>query len=721
MKKLIFTIIILSFCINDIKAQSTLQWDTVYNDSFNKSDLIKAMTIDANGDVIVTGCTAWNTSSNYVMTTIKYNGSNGNTIWKSNYDGVASFDQGNAVVVDASGDVYVAGQTRTGGYGTDDYVTIKYNGTNGSVIWSQTYNGTQNGSDVITSMVVDNSKNVYVTGYTGGTAYRHFCTIKYNSSGVQQWMSATDTVSWSNKGSVIGLGSNGYLYVVGPNWDGVNLSNQTDLLIKQDPANGNIIWKTKYIGDNGIGQQVAFDISQMKIDQSSNIFLTGSINQVHNSISSDDYLTIKYDGAIGDTLWTKLYPGSGNEYSRDLVLDQSGNPIVTGGAFGDYLTIKYDGTNGNTIWQNTWNNPAQNDDDALGIAVDALGNIYVTGQSWYSALNGNGWEDVATVKYDGVTGSELWVQSFNYPGNDKSESGRFIATDGNGCLFVSGWTESVANDNDYLLVKYCEPLPLKSNFSYVSLCWKDSVQFMDASIGGAASWLWNFGDPASGINNTSSLKNPFHIFTSAGTYNVTLIISNGSSFDTLMQTVIALSPSQGVNAGIDITIMQGANTTLSATGSSNYVWSPSTGLNCTSCQSPIANPDLTTTYYLTATDSNGCTNTDSVTVYVLKSEIKCSEVFIPTAFSPNNDGQNEVLYVRGNCIKEISLKIYDRWGEKVFETTDIAKGWDGAYGSTSLTTSNRMEMNTEVFIYYLNATLSNGDQINRKGNISLIR
>ncbi|TAL57928.1 MAG: gliding motility-associated C-terminal domain-containing protein, partial [Bacteroidetes bacterium] len=87
--------------------------------------------------------------------------------------------------------------------------------------------------------------------------------------------------------------------------------------------------------------------------------------------------------------------------------------------------------------------------------------------------------------------------------------------------------------------------------------------------------------------------------------------------------------------------------------------------------------------------------------------------YIPNAFSPNGDGENDIFYVRGNCIKELTFIIYNRWGEKVFETTDPKICWDGIYKGKPL--------NTAVFVYYMEATLTNGEKINRKGNISLIK
>lgn len=89
-----------------------------------------------------------------------------------------------------------------------------------------------------------------------------------------------------------------------------------------------------------------------------------------------------------------------------------------------------------------------------------------------------------------------------------------------------------------------------------------------------------------------------------------------------------------------------------------------------------------------------------------------SELFIPTAFSPNSDGNNDVLHVRGP-IKEMNFYIYDRWGELVYHGTDPMQGWDGKFGGELL--------NSAVFTYYFRGKLTNGEEVTQKGNITLLR
>ena len=159
-----------------------------------------------------------------------------------------------------------------------------------------------------------------------------------------------------------------------------------------------------------------------------------------------------------------------------------------------------------------------------------------------------------------------------------------------------------------------------------------------------------------------------------------------------------------------VTITSGQSTQLNGTGGFYYSWSPAASLSCSICPNPIANPSVTTTYTLTVTDTLGCTSTDTVTVFV---DILCGEVFVPNAFSPNGDSQNDVLYVRGACIVTMDFYIFNRWGEQVFHTNDISVGWDGMWRG--------MKCENAVFNYLIKGTLIDATEVLKKGNVSLVK
>ena len=144
-----------------------------------------------------------------------------------------------------------------------------------------------------------------------------------------------------------------------------------------------------------------------------------------------------------------------------------------------------------------------------------------------------------------------------------------------------------------------------------------------------------------------------------------------------------------------------------------YQWLPSDLFVNANLANPIAHTLGNTDFTVFVTDSIGCSNKATVSVKIR--EYSCSNpfVFVPNAFSPDGDGNNDVLYVRGKIISQLYFVIYDRWGEKVFETRDINLGWDGIYKDKAA--------DPGVFVYYLEVTCVDNQKYFQKGNITLIR
>ncbi len=235
-----------------------------------------------------------------------------------------------------------------------------------------------------------------------------------------------------------------------------------------------------------------------------------------------------------------------------------------------------------------------------------------------------------------------------------------------------------------------------------TLCYNSS-----ATIGAAAqnnvNYTWQ---PATGLSNANTAQ-PIATPLNTATYTVTAATNGCTISDSITINVLQ---NIAANAGNDVTIMLGTNTTLTGstlTGAS-FNWSPPTYLSCDTCATTLASPTNTTTYVLTASQ-NSCSSTDTVTVYV---DTDCGELFVPNVFSPNGDGANDFLNVYGNCITAIDFLIFDRWGELVFESTDINQGWDGTYKGQKL--------DEAVFVYKLTATV-NGKIVEKKGNVSLVK
>jgi len=173
-------------------------------------------------------------------------------------------------------------------------------------------------------------------------------------------------------------------------------------------------------------------------------------------------------------------------------------------------------------------------------------------------------------------------------------------------------------------------------------------------------------------------------------------------------------------------IRRGDTITLTATASSIdviFTWSPAQGLSCTDCSSTFATPDFTTSYTITAS-LNGCLDTAisriivSSDTVVIPRDSCVTSLYMPNAFTPNGDGVNDYFLVYGNGIEEMHLRIFDRWGNFLFESFNKNVGWDGTYRGELL--------RPDVFVYQIEVRFCDGSRLTglsdyKKGSVTLIR
>ncbi|MCC6187172.1 MAG: gliding motility-associated C-terminal domain-containing protein, partial [Chitinophagaceae bacterium] len=181
---------------------------------------------------------------------------------------------------------------------------------------------------------------------------------------------------------------------------------------------------------------------------------------------------------------------------------------------------------------------------------------------------------------------------------------------------------------------------------------------------------------------------------------------------------VTVHPLPIVDAGADQRVLAGTAVQLLGTGTNikDYLWWPDTALSCANCPNPKTTATKTTLYTLKVTSDFGCSDTDQVNIVVFCDQ---SQLFIPNTFTPNGDGQNDYFFPQGTGVGKIkSFIVYNRWGQKVFERTNIdinvrEQGWDGSFGGTTL--------GSDTFVYTLEATCDNGEIVFLKGDITLIR
>ena len=182
----------------------------------------------------------------------------------------------------------------------------------------------------------------------------------------------------------------------------------------------------------------------------------------------------------------------------------------------------------------------------------------------------------------------------------------------------------------------------------------------------------------------------------------------------LVGTILYPSPTLAISSNPD-SIFVGQSVQLTATDDATYIynWVPDTTLSALDVYNPVARPRQSTFYILTVENTLGCKTTDSILVPIRAPICGDPVVFIPNAFSPDGDGYNDELMVNGNNITDLTLEIYNRWGQRVFATTALNQGWDGRFQGA--------ELPPDVYGYYFKCVCDDGSTFFKKGNITLLR
>lgn len=406
-------------------AEVDTAWVRIYKGPVDGVDIPSDLVVDRYGNVYVTGASddGEENDSNYDYTTIKYD-SSGNRLWVKRYKGpVNGWDWAIDMTLDRWGNVYVTGQS-LGSNRHNDYATVKYDSL-GNELWARRYNGPANLTDEASSIVVDGAGNVYVTGTSKSEETDDdYVTIKYDADGNQLWVArynASD--NGKDKASRAALDVSGNLYVTGSSG---TIKYNTD---------GNLLW------------HAAANSSDIATDSCGNVFVIGYRDNFQHS----GYVTTKYD-SLGNELWVQSYEGEGKWIGEAfaLALGGAGNVYVTGRCNGDYVTLKY-GSDGNQLWvQKYGGTKKRSENGARDVAVDASGNVYVTGASYSAGTH----DDCVTIKYDPL-GNQLWVARYNGP-SSAYDSSYDVVVDGCDNVYISGSADGSNAGYDYVTIKYVQ-------------------------------------------------------------------------------------------------------------------------------------------------------------------------------------------------------------------------------------------------------------------------
>jgi gliding motility-associated-like protein len=270
--------------------------------------------------------------------------------------------------------------------------------------------------------------------------------------------------------------------------------------------------------------------------------------------------------------------------------------------------------------------------------------------------------------------------------------------------------------NDTLKINF--QVSPNADFAFKPVCLGSPTSYTDMSSPGSGtivSWSWNFG------NDTSIMKDPIKTFTSSGNHTVTLLVNNGSCVDSIKKAVwVNANPVANYSfapAACGYTATFADLSTLNPGNVNNWSWDFG-DLGTSIIQNPTHVYADSGSYIVTftVTSDSGCAAIFSDTVKL----VRCNDIVegigepaVPTGFTPNGDGNNDILYVKGGPYNHLDFRIFNEWGQQIFQSTIQSSGWDGTFKSSMQPVG--------AFVWTVEGELIDGRKIKMAGEVLLTR
>lgn len=696
---------------------SSIIWSTFLGGS--SADGGYSLKLLSNGNVVVTGGTA---SNNFPVTDDVWNdtyggsvdgfvsilNSTGTGLIASTFAGTSQYDQSYFIETDASDHIYITGQTR-GSWTVSDDVYFDTNGSQfitklqedlSDVIYSTRFgSGTTAVNISPCAFLVDVCENVYVSGW-GGSVNNSFNIATGNTSGMPVTADALDATSTGSDFYFFVLEKNGLSLLYASFFGGSTSTEHVDGGTSRFDKSGTI-YQAVCAGCGGFDDfptttgawsetngsfncnlgvaKIEFNLAGVYADSEAEPDIVGcapfTIHFENLSSDAEDYIWNFGDGVGTSTAFepTYAYTTSGSFLVSLIVIDsQTCNIADTA-----YLNV--------TVFEDS---------------IFASFNVEEIFSCDSLIANFTNTSDVipgTTYQWifgDGFTSTEYApVHTYNSPG---VYTVQLIATNPNSCNYKDTATYVIsytleANEGYEVDASGCLPL----------------IAVFSSNFVGADAYYWDFGN-----GETATGSEVIYTFNETGIYNVSLtVVYCGIADIEIIPFVVEGFPDALFSSDPEIGLLGTPYLFINeSTGAVEYDWYFGDG-GYSSAVNPTHIFNALGTYQicLTATNASGCDDT-----YCRDIQIETEGVAdIPTAFSPNGDGSNEILFVRGFGIKEMQLKIFNRWGELVFETTDQDTGWDGTFRGKP--------QEAEVYVFLLQVEFDDGKSMEKTGNVTLLR
>jgi hypothetical protein len=422
-----------------------------FNGSGNGADIPLALAVDGHGDVIVTGSTFNGTDTDWV--TLKFDGATGALLWGPViFNGSNSRDDAPvAIAVDSADDVVVTGTSMN--LFNQDWATIKYAGPTGAIAWGPViFNGAFNSDDAPVALTFTPSGDVAVTGWTYTSTSQDWATIKYaGTTGALVWGPALSGLTGTNE-IPTGLASDsaGNIFVIGATGGFAGAT------VAYDSATGMVLWGPVGFANGSVAMAIGADALGDPVVMGQRGRINGSSpSDAPSFLSYGDWVAEKFDRSTGSTVWgpSTIY-ASANSFDSPFAVGFDSSGDILGAASvscvyvgcGFLLTAKFDGSTGDVLWGPAiFDGATFNADGPGAMAADASGDVFVLMHS--EGANGAN-PSSSTIKYSGATGAVLWGPVL-FPGNPVA-----ITTDTSGNVLVTGSSLGPSGTGDWGTLKY---------------------------------------------------------------------------------------------------------------------------------------------------------------------------------------------------------------------------------------------------------------------------